>query len=154
MSAYIYHKIYRIYTSPSETTSYSAHGGGIVAGYLCGIVFLDTLETTWFHRWIGGPLVWLLVILLPLGMVYYYMSSNFPPPPLGSNIAPSYYEHAPCCWQALACDVEPSHFDAFVCQLGGINKDIQRLFGTTTGDELLTCDEIEASARAFYNNTR
>ena len=70
---------YVYYASPSESTSYAAHLGGLVMGFLLGMVFLDTLETTPFHRYVGGPAASVLALALPAaGAAYYFLAEVNP----------------------------------------------------------------------------
>jgi rhomboid-related protein 1/2/3 len=144
---------YKIYTSPSETTSYSAHGGGIFAGLLCGIVFLDTLETTWCDKWVILPIAKLIMILFPLGMVAYYITEDFPPTPIGEIFFPNGYSDTPCCWQALDCvdDIEKDEFDAMYCKLDA-DGIVQRLYSEVGDDVLNTCAEMVTAVSDFYSN--
>jgi hypothetical protein len=141
---------YMYTTAPSETTSYSAHAGGLAIGFLCGIIFLDNLETTCWHRYVGGPLSFLLALLLPLALgVYYYYLTPFPPDPLGNRFLKGTYDSPPCCFSLLSCPKVPkeTYGTAFYCT--GVNGDELRSDVTElllSGD---TCAKLEAEAEGY-----
>lgn len=88
-------------------------------------------------------------------MISYYVTTDFPPAPLGALLFPSGYEHEPCCWQALECDVPRDEFgDTYSCQLGGIDENVQHLYEIVSNTELLGCAQIEAAAEGVLNITR
>mmetsp|Transcript_38735 Transcript_38735/g.50109 ORF Transcript_38735/g.50109 Transcript_38735/m.50109 type:complete len:910 (-) Transcript_38735:1923-4652(-) len=142
----------KIYASPSETTSYSAHAGGLIAGILAGIVFLDTLETTWMSSYIIQPLAFILMILIPLGMIIFYISEEFPPRALGSLFYTDYSLQKPCCWKIFECpSIESSEYDALYCALDNDNTNIQYLFAEKGIDKVITCREMINAVNDYYN---
>lgn len=143
--------MYRIYSSPSLTTSYTAHGGGLVAGLLCGIVFLDTLETSWWSSYVTQPMATIFMILIPLAMITYYYFEEWPPRAVGTIFYPNYNNQKPCCWLALECpDIETSQFDAMYCSL---HEDgfTQSLYARVGDDEVTTCREKEIAVSDYYD---
>ena len=133
---------YLVLNSPSETTSYTAHAGGLVYGYLCGIVFLDNLENTYFHRYFGKPAALLAAVLFPVLGALYYWFGVFPPDPLYRRDG---YAHDPCCWQLLQCGLEDngdgSFDDTFYCKSHVVHSYAGR-------QELNSCSEFEAAFEA------
>lgn len=140
---------YMAHESPSDSTSYSAHAGGLAYGFLCGIIFLDSLETTCWHRWVGLPLSVLLAIALPLGGINYFYNNTFPPAAVNAMYV-SDYTKEPCCWPLMHCSGETSPYDldpasyqsTFYCPDG------TSIFSKDTKTELFTCAEFQAAATA------
>ena len=51
-----------IYVVKDEDTSYAAHGGGLVAGFLLGLALLNPVADSRCHTWCVRPLAALLLV--------------------------------------------------------------------------------------------
>lgn len=142
---------YRIYSSPSVTTSYTAHGGGLLAGLLCGIVFLDTLETTWWSAYVIQPLASIFIFIIPFSMILYYLTENFPPRAIGELFYSNYNLQKPCCWKAMECyDISSTHYSSMYCQLDddGITQNLFSKLGAN--NQIETCRQMQAAVDAYF----
>jgi hypothetical protein len=141
---------YLAYQSPSDTTSYSAHFGGLAYGFLCGVIFLDSLETTTWHRWVGLPLSLFLAVALPLSGLNYFYNNAFPPEAVNAMLFPASYPPEPCCWPLMRCAgetapfaLDPASYDStFYCTDG------TSIMAKATRTELYSCAEFQATATA------
>jgi len=135
---------YSIIKDPSPVTSYTTHAGGMIYGYLCGIILFDDLERTWFHTHVGKPAAFFFAVLLPLLGVLYYLYTPFPPDPIAGGIFVVGDSSPPCCWQLLRClggdsSLSRDHFgDAFYCQNEG-----RDLYTKPKYSLVNTCSEFE-----------
>jgi hypothetical protein len=144
--------IFLIIEDPSPTTSYTTHAGGMIYGYLCGIILFDDLERTWFHNHVGKPAALATAIILPLLGVLNYLYSEFPPAPLFNGFfakaPPREYSDdeeshgaSPCCWQLLRCGVDRAGYeDVFYCQ--GLGFDV---YAKQQYQLLETCEDFDAA---------
>ena len=138
--------IYTVLNDPSASTSYTTHAGGLVYGFLCGIILFDELEKTWFHANFSKPAAIAVAVALPLLGVHHYAFGAFPQEPVFGGTFSSYGpgSKAPCCWQLLKCGLEAdaaAFDDAFSCLGDGFD------LATTTRNPVLvdTCSELKAA---------
>jgi hypothetical protein len=120
-------------------------------GILCGILFLDTLETTWWDRWVIHPIAGTLAVAIPSLFVVYYMLSNFPPQPLGEYLFPAGYEDMPCCWQAFQCSgIDADSYEAMYCSLA--DDGVKQLLYSEVGDDRLkTCAQMATAVTDYFS---
>ena len=138
-----------VYYYNDSSTSYSAHGGGLVAGFLLGLALLDPVADTKLHTYGVRPLAALALVAYFL-FAFGWQQSTYPPKYL-YNGRPwrrsSWGKEDPdssCCWQLQDCtDIDDRDYDYFNC-----NNDKDLTISIASDDAgldvvLATCDALK-----------
>ena len=141
-----------VYSNPD--TSYSAHGGGIVAGFLLGLALLNPVADTRCHSYGVKPLAALLLLAYAV-FAFGWEQTMYPPEYLynGEPWKASSWGKADtaasCCWQLQDCpDVDERYYKYFNC-----DNDKDLFISLATDDAQLdyklgTCDALSTALDA------
>jgi hypothetical protein len=116
----------------------------MVFGLIYGVVFLDSVEISCFHTYVGRPSMLLVGLGATTLGALYYAFNGFPPVPLRRLVLPGPFGPEPCCWQVRSCPAL-SRFDVthdFACINGN------ELYSLPRYNFLSTCEEMLAVAMA------
>ena len=115
-----------VFFSKDDGTSYAAHIGGWIAGFLFGLAFLQQVSESFLHVYFTRPVA---VILLVAFLLFSFGWHQFTYPPkffingpfwqLRSYSTNDRDSSGSCCWQLLNCDgVNEADYDRFSCDQG------------------------------------
>ncbi|KAJ8608585.1 hypothetical protein CTAYLR_005975 [Chrysophaeum taylorii] len=138
-------------------TSYSAHVGGWIGGFLFGLCFLRPVAESIAHRFLVRPLALFVLVLFVVFSVAWFQLT-YPPKyflngPFWALSSYNNNDHSgSCCWQLLDCkDVHRSEFDRFSCDEGATIY--PKRYRTADGlEELDTCAKIRDWLEEFPND--
>lgn len=138
-----------VYTN--DDTSYASHGGGLVAGFLLGLVVLRPVDESRCHYYVVRPLALLLLVCYVLFALFWHQTV-YPPEYLyngpfwkrSSWGAPDDQPH--CCWRLDGCSaIASDDYKLFNCD-DDRHLSISLAWDDAAFDEeLTTCDSLKAA---------
>jgi len=112
-----------LFVYASDDTSYSAHGGGLAAGFLLGLATLQPVYDTRCHTYGVRPLAALLLVAFAAFAIL-WEQTTYPPeylyngvPWRRSSYSNADEDRASCCWRLGDCaDIAEHHYRYFDCE--------------------------------------